>query len=222
MNYCPECGAKLSEKEKYENRCLACAKPTELAIVGKTDVSLALSRRKLPTNDEERAEAYFRALSLLELFFRSQGFDSYAPDNGTLMVGKGLFLLDVKIVPNDGRTAYVTSGPKYNPTKAGKKDSGATVITTRTVMKASNLLRVSVSDKMSASPVFVELRKNIPDPLVHICQAVMAVFQESLNPNSGIGREIRDVSVLKDVPPEWLPGPGQYDELFGIPSDENC
>lgn len=193
---------------------------TAVEIVGSMDVGPVKPKRKLPENDEERAQAYMDALAVMEQFFKTNGFESYVSEGGTLMVGKGPFLLDAKIVPNDGRTAYVTSGPKYDPTKAGKKDSGATVISSRTLMKASTLLRVSVSNRMSAKPIFVELRKNIKDPLAHICKSIMFVLQDSLGPHTALGREIRDVSALKDVPPEWLPKPGDYDALFGLPQDE--
>lgn len=181
----------------------------------------APAARKLPATDEERAEAYFRALARLVEFFTRNGYEAYVSEGGTLMVGKGKFLLDAKIVPNDGRTAYVTSGPGYNPDKAGKKDSGATVITSRTVMKASNLLRVTVSSRQTANPIFVELRKNISDPELHICKSVLFVLQEALDKSTAIGASIRDVSSLKDVPPEWLPRPCDYDQLFGVPTDSN-
>jgi hypothetical protein len=174
----------------------------------------------LPETDEERAEAYFSALGRLEHFFKAAGYDSYVSEGGTLMVGKGAFLLDAKIVPNDGRTAYVTSGPKYDPTKAGKKGSGAVVITSRTIMKASTLLRVTVSCRQTANPIFVELRKNIQDPELHICKAVLFILQDALDKKTALGATIRDVSALKDVPPEWLPRPGDYDALFAIPPDE--
>jgi hypothetical protein len=208
------------DRKAYKLKCWACVKPLEVVIADRLEVGPPKPERKLPTNDEERAEAYFSALARLEAFFKTQGFESYVSDGGTLMVGKGSFLLDAKIVPNDGRTAYVTSGPKYDPTKAGKKDSGATVITSRTVMKASNLLRVTVSSRMTGRPIFVELRKNIADPEAHICKSVLFVLQDALNSRSVLGREIRDVSALKDVPAEWMPRPGDYDQLFGLPQDE--
>lgn len=221
MNFCSECGTKLTDGERSLMRCCnGHSLSTAVEIVGSTEIGPVKPTRKLPTNDEERAAAYCEALTVMEAFFKKNGFESYVSDGGTLMVGRGPFLLDAKIVPNDGRTAYVTSGPGYNPTKAGTKESGATVITSRTLMKASTLLRVSVTNRMSAKPVFVELRKNIQDPLAHICKSIMFVLQDALDPHTSIGREIRDVSALKDVPPEWLPKPGDHDLLFGLPQED--
>lgn len=220
MNYCPECGVKLSDDDRKSG---CCSKLHGLApvvdVARRMDVGPPRGVRKLPENDEERAEAYISALARLESFFKLSGYQSYVSEGGTLMVGKGRFLLDAKIVPNDGRTAYVTSGPGYNPLKAGTKDSGATVITSRTVMKASNLLRITVSSAQTANPVFVELRKNIQDPELHICKSVLFVLQDALDKKTALYATLQDVRHLRDVPPEWLPKPGDWDELFGLPAD---
>ena len=172
--------------------------------------------RKLPTNDEEREHAYNCAFARLSKFFEQQGFESYVSDFGTLMVGKGRFTMDVKLVENDGRVAYVTSGRNYDPNKAGTKDSKATVISSRTVMQARKLLRITTTGSQSI-PIFVELRKNIPDPELHICKAVLFVLQEATQSGSALNNSLRDRSFLKDVPAEWLPKPGEHDALFGIP-----
>lgn len=200
----------MDDQERYSYVCRA---PVQM------DVGLTKPERKLPENDEERAAAYISALARLEAFFRLSGYESYVSEGGTLMVGKGRFLLDAKIVPNDGRTAYVTSGPGYDPTKAGKKESGATVITSRTMMKASNLLRITVSSAQTANPIFVELRKNIADPELHICKSVLFVLQDALDKKTALYATLQDVRHLKDVPPEWLPKPGDWDELFGQAED---
>ena len=211
---------KLCDLDRKTQRCAnGHSLSLEVEISGRMDVGPPKPERRLPETDEERAEAYISALARLEAFFKLSGYESYVSDGGTLMVGKGRFLLDAKIVPNDGRTAYVTSGPGYDPTKAGKKDSGATVITSRTVMKASNLLRITVSRQQTANPIFVELRKNIKDPELHICRSVLFVLQDALDRKTALYATLQDVRHLKDVPPEWLPKPGDYDELFGLPSD---
>jgi len=221
MNFCHECGTKLTETENERGYCQnGHSLSMAVAVAERMDVGPAKPSRKLPETDEERAQAYIDALARLEAFFKLSGYESYVSEGGTLMVGKGRFLLDAKIVPNDGRTAYVTSGPKYDPTKAGKKDSGATVVTSRTLMKASNLLRVTVSGNQTANPIFVELRKNIADPELHICKSVLFVLQEALDNKTALYATLKDVSHLKDVPPEWLPKPGDYDELFGLPGSE--
>lgn len=220
LDYCDKCGTRFTKKVNFCQQCGNKIEDLAIAPASYVGVGPAKPSRKLPENDEERAQAYFDALAVMEQFFKANGFESYVSEGGTLMVGKGSFLLDAKIVPNDGRTAYVTSGPKYDPTKAGKKGSGATIITSRTVMKASTLLRITAAGKMCGRPIFVELRKNIQDPLVHICKSILFVLQDAIDPHSALGREIRDVSALKDVPSEWLPKPGDYDALFGIPQDE--
>jgi hypothetical protein len=136
------------------------------------------------------------------------------------MVSKGQFTMDAKIVDNNGSTAYVTSGPSYNPAKAGTKESKATVITSRTLMKARRLLRIMVGRNQSV-PIFVELRKNIIDPEVHILKAVIGTVQEALDPNHALAREIGSMKALKDVPTDWLPKPGEYEELFGTGESAN-
>lgn len=174
--------------------------------------------RKLPTTEEEREHAYQVAFARLSKFFEKSGFESYVSDFGTLMVGKGNFTMDVKLVENDGRIAYVTSGKNYNPNKAGTKESKATVVTSRTVMQARKLLRITTTGSQSI-PIFVELRKNIPDPELHICKSVLFVLQEALQSGSTLNTSLRDRTFLRDVPAEWLPKPGEYDQLFGIPSE---
>lgn len=174
--------------------------------------------RKLPETEEERQEAYNVAFARLSKYFEQQGFTSYVSDFGTLMVGKGRFTMDVKIVDNDGSTAYVTSGRGFNPDKAGTKESGAQVITSRTVMKARELLRITVTGTQSL-PVFVELRKNIADPELHICKSVLFVLSQATENGSAMNSALKDTKFLGAVPAEWLPKPGDYDALFGVPSE---
>lgn len=221
MNFCPECGIKLSQANLALGKCnldhpLPLDAPAK-AIEVYSEKKVHEEARKLPTNDEEREHAYQCAFAKLSKFFEQQGYESYVSDFGTLMVGKGRFTMDIKLVENDGRTAYVTSGRNYNPGKAGTRDSKATVVTSRTVMQARRLLRITTTGSQSV-PIFVELRKSIPDPEVHICKAVLFVLQEALHPGSALNNSLHDRTFLKDVPPEWLPKAGEHDALFGLPS----
>lgn len=199
--------------EKY----LSPPSPTqELVVLSKQEVGPYKKARLLPTTDDEREAAYISALDNMSKFFIAKGFESYVSDSGALMVGKGNFLLDAKVTENDGRTAYVTSSPTYNPLKAGTRESKATIITTRTLMKARRILRVAVNGGAQTVPIFIELRKNIQDPELHICKSIMFVLETAMDQSTSLGKNIRDRTFMKDVPAEWLPSPGDYDALFGI------
>lgn len=176
------------------------------------------TKRKLPETEEERQEAYKIAFARLSKFFEQQGFVAYVSDFDTLMVGKGRFTMDVKIVENNGRIAYVTSGAGYNPNKAGTRESGAHIVTSRSVMKARDLLRITVTGSQSL-PIFVELRRNIPDPELHICKSVLFVLQQATTGGSALNSALQDTKFLANVPPEWMPKPGDYDQIFSIPSE---
>ena len=215
----------MSAEDNFNGRCHSGHELPALPPSGSTGAELqswagnvSKEIRKLPITDEEREHAYQVAFARLSKFFEQKGFETYVSDFSTLMVGKGNFALDVKLVENDGRVAYVTSGKNYNPNKAGTKDSKATVISSKTVMKSRRLLRITTTGSQSI-PIFVELRKNIADPELHICKAVLFVLQEALQPGSALNTSLQDRTFLRDVPAEWLPRPGDHDSLFGIPSE---
>ena len=208
VKFCPECGAYLTNEEKERSRCSnghSLSLSVVLASEHRPDPTK--NQRKLPETEEERAAAYMSALARLERFLTSKGFTSYVSEGGTLMVGRGKFLFDAKIVPNDGRQAYVTSNANYRPDKAGTRESGATIITTRSVMQASVLLRVTATSLQTGKPVYLELRKNIPDPEALICKTVLGILEEALRAGSQLHGELNSTAALRDVPPEWLPSP---------------
>jgi len=236
MNFCPECGVPLNAADKtYAKQCrnghdlekvglapdehtISTGKEMQVWQVDREGGVSKGVKRKLPETEEERQEAYKIAFARLSKFFEQQGFVAYVSDFDTLMVGKGRFTMDVKIVENNGRTAYVTSGANYNPNKAGTRESGAQIVTSRTVMKARELLRITVTGSQSL-PIFVELRKNIPDPELHICKSVLFVLQQATTGGSALNSALQNTKFLSNVPPEWVPKPSEYDALFGVPPE---
>lgn len=216
MKFCPECGVRLTEAEKAQSRC-SNGHSLSLSVVLASETARGedKSSRKLPENDEERAAVYESALARLEQFLSSKGFTTCVSEGNTLRIERGRFLFDAKIVPNDGRQAYVTSSPDYRPEKAGTKESRATVVTTRSVIQARSLLRITATTLQTGKPIYLELRKNIPDPETVICKTVLNTLMEALEAGRRLRAELSSTAALRDVPPEWLPAPDDENMKIG-------
>ena len=102
---------------------------------GKTDVAIH-QERKLPETREERVAAYSSAVKRLTEIFQRFGFFIMNESEFSCTAQKGRFVIDFKTEENSGRIAYVTSNPNFDPTKAGKKGSGATIQKGRQIGRA--------------------------------------------------------------------------------------
>lgn len=215
MNFCSECGIELNPSGN-PGYCPAGHKlPTE--ALPALDVAVRQDR-KLPTTREERVAAYSNAIKRLAEIFRRFGFFVMNESAFACTAEKGPLVIDFKTEDNTGRIAYVTSSAAYNPEKAGKNESGATIQKGRKLFTSRDLLRVTVAGKQSI-PIFLELRQNIADPELHICKGVMFVLRLALDRDSALHKALRNVDFLKDVPKEWLPAPGieqEYPELAAL------
>ena len=189
----------------------------------RAEVERAKVKRALPATRNDRLQAYGAALRRLEDIFKVLGFEvvtASCPEHASLMVQAGAMHMSIKIGENKGNIAYVTSGMNYDPTLAGRRGSNASIHTSRTEMKARDLMQIVVTGVQSV-PIFVELRQSIPDPELHICKMAMFVLDQAASKDSRVGRIMRDTSVLKNIPTEWLPKPGDAERLFGTAEESD-
>lgn len=173
-----------------------------IAVRPETEVGQVKQKRKLPTTPEERVEAYHLAMQDLSALFKASGCQILNEGDLALTIFKRSLTMDIKVMENKNIVG-VTSGLHYDPTKAGTKESGATITKGRDLLKSRHLLRVTVSGIQSL-PTFFELRQNIEDPELHICKAVMFVLQLAIDRNSALYKELSSTKCLQDVPSEWL------------------
>jgi hypothetical protein len=158
-------------------------------------------------------------------FFKTVGCGVAYEGDRVITATKGMMVLDFRVMENKN-IAHVTSGPKYRPDKAGTKESGAIINKGRDYMKSRNLLRITITGQQSI-PVFLELRKNLPDPEHSICQAVLLVLRLAMEKESDLRKQLLSTEHMKDVPQEWLPSPGtvqkfpELEDFVGLMAREN-